>query len=210
MSTITNRAFGDARQPGGLMHMVAEGLSAQGFKITYPEFDYERCLTFVGLDGVSSSVTVSDNGRVEWECFGRAADPGKIADLAATLLAGRSVDCPRWDDTTLAPDVPFKGIVGRQLKASGLDVCLQVYEDQDFYDVLAEIVVTDPDARDYATVRVADDGAVTWQRDFWPEAVTITWHDEPPPTENAENIARSIVDAVTLAVSRAISPYAAA
>ena len=78
MSRITNSAFRAAGQPGRLMRMVAEGLSAQGFKISYPECDYERCLTFIGLDGVSSSVTVSDNGRVEWECSAWLLTHGKL------------------------------------------------------------------------------------------------------------------------------------
>jgi hypothetical protein len=213
MNRSDDNALRRAGQRGGLMHMVAHGLSAQGFDIRYPECEDGRRLTFAGLHGVRCWVSVGDYGQVEWECFGWAADeadPWKIADLAASLLAGRSVDCPRGDDRELPAHVPLKGIVGRQLKASGLDVCLQVYEDQNFYDVLAEIVVTNPDARDDATVRVTDDGAVTWERDFWPEAVTITSCDEPSPLEGTGEVARSIVDAVTLAVSRPVPPHTAA
>jgi hypothetical protein len=71
--------------------------------------------------------------------------------VAAKLAAhGFHVRGPDWED-------------GRRLKAKGLEVCLEVYEDHVAYEVAAEIVVTNPVRPDRGRVHVTDDGALMWE-----------------------------------------------
>jgi hypothetical protein len=44
-----------------------------------------------------------------------------------------------------------------------LGVCLDVYEDHDTYEVVAEIIVTNPGRPERGQVRVSDDGALMWE-----------------------------------------------
>lgn len=89
-----------------------------------------------------------------------------------------------------------------ELKARGLDVDLEVYEDQDYYAAVAEIVVTDPGSEEIARVRVADNGGVTWERDYWPEAAVIAWEsDYSGWIADPGSVAGAIVATITRAVS---------
>ncbi|HUY48282.1 MAG TPA: hypothetical protein VMV92_21555 [Streptosporangiaceae bacterium] len=38
--------------------------------------------------------------------------------------------------------------------------------------------MTCPDSREDGAVTVADDGSITWTRDYWAEAATIIWEPE--------------------------------
>jgi len=107
------------------------------------------------------------------------------------------------------PDITFKGIVGLELKARGLDVGLEVYEDEDYYAAVAEIVVTSPESEEIARVRVTDDGGVTWERDYWPEAAVITWEpDYSGWIADPGSVAGAIVATITRAISL-VSPVSA-
>jgi hypothetical protein len=59
----------------------------------------------------------------------------------------------------LPPDISLKGAVGHHLKASSLNVSLHVYTDDDRYEAVSEIAVTDPSPHNDWTVYVADNGA---------------------------------------------------
>ena len=124
---------------------------------------------------------MSDWGDVEWECCPWAsdeADPKQIADVATVLLTGRAQDYPRRGNGYAREGLTFKGIVGLELRARGFDVDREVYEDADYFDARAEIVVTNPGSGEDAAVHVADDGSVTWMRDYWAEAAIVIWEPE--------------------------------
>ena len=130
------------------------------------------------------------------------ADPKQVADMAATLLTGQVRDYPRLGDGYGHETVTFKGIVGLELKARGFDVGLEVYEDEDYFDARAEIVVTSPDSGGEATVHVTDDGSLTWTRDYWAEAATVIW--EPHfcgRISDLEKVAGAVVATITAAMS---------
>jgi hypothetical protein len=92
-----------------------------------------------------------------------------------------------------------------ELAARGLDVSLEVYEDKDFYDVGAAIVAVNPGTQEDASVRVDDDGSVTWECDYWAEAVTVTWEPEFSwRFTDPGKTAHAIVEKVTSAVSQAL------
>jgi len=193
-----------AQKPGELMRLVAGGLTMNGFDVRLPERE-DGCRLTIGCQGARCALSVSDWGYVEWECSPWAsdeADPKQIADLATTLLTGRGGDYPRRGKGYERPGLTLKGIVGLELKARGLDVDLEVYEDEHYFDAQAEIVVTNPGTGGDAKVRVTDDGSVTWARDYWAEAATIIWEPEycgwiADPAE----VAGAVVETITRAMS---------
>jgi hypothetical protein len=190
---------------GALLRLVGGGLQACGFDIRYPQVRYPELgsgstLTFGGLEKMVCRVAVSDCGAVEWEWLPedpRAADAWQIGSLVASVLAGRTVDCARDLDGKLLRNLSLKGAVAHYLKASGLDVCLEVYEDTELFEAVGDISVTG--AGSDLTVYVDDRGAVVWQHNFWPGSP-----DHDPPREDIEHIAKTIVGTVALAVSRAV------
>jgi hypothetical protein len=97
---------------------------------------------------------------------GDQADPQLTADLATALLTGNAGHYPRPAGGYRREGITFRGIVGRELKARGLDVGLEVYADEDYFDAHAEIIVTNHGSQDDAQVRVTDEGCLTWTRDY--------------------------------------------
>lgn len=167
-------------EPGELMRLVADGLTANGFEVRPPECE-GGCRLTIGCHGARCTVAVTDWADVEWEWCPWAsgeAEPKQVADLATVLLTGRVQDYPRRETGHGRETITFKGIVGLELRARGFDVDLEVCRDEDCFDASAEIVVTSPDTGDEATVHVSDDGNVTWTRDYWAEAATVIWEPE--------------------------------
>jgi hypothetical protein len=186
------------------MRLVAEGLTAGGFDVRPPERE-GGCRMAIGCEAARCAVSVTDWGDVEWECCPQAdgeTDPKQTADIAATLLTGQAQDYPRLGDGYGHDTVTFKGVVGLELKARGFDVGLEVYEDEDYFDARAEIVVTSPDPGQAATVHVTDDGSITWTRDYWAEAATVTWEpDFCGRIADPEKLAGAVVATITRAMS---------
>ncbi|MGH7734826.1 MAG: hypothetical protein ACREOE_14330, partial [Gemmatimonadales bacterium] len=130
------------------------------------------------------------------------ADPGLTADLATVLLTGRSGPQPRLGSGHQRENVTFKGIVGLELKARGLDVELAVYCDETAFDTFAEIIATVPGSGDDAQVCVTDDGGLTWTRDYLAEAAALVSAPEPcGQAADPASVASSVVEAVTRAMS---------
>jgi hypothetical protein len=183
-----------AYRPGEVMHMVADRLTARGYDVRRPETEEGRRLTIRSGIG-RCMISVSDCGHVEWEYalpdWGEAA-PKRIADVATLLLTGGSEDYPRQGTGYGNPGISLKGVAGLELKARGLDVSLEVYEDDAFYDVLAAIVVTNPGTATDAAVRVCDDGIIIWERDYYAEA------PDAPPATIADSIATTLAQAISL------------
>jgi hypothetical protein len=122
------------------------------------------------------------------------------------LLTSDAGEYPRCGHEPERTGITFKGIVGLELKARGLDVSLEVYADEHFFDAQAEIVVTSPETGDDATVHVADDGSLTWTRDYWSEAATIIWEPEYRGwIADPAQIADTVVETVTRGMAQAAS-----
>jgi hypothetical protein len=190
--------------PGELMRLVAEGLMAHGIVVRLPEDEGDRRLT-IGCPGGRCTVSVGDWGDVEWQwCPAGLAVPWRIANVAAALLTGRAPG-PSGPGSGYTLDcVTFKGLVGLELKARGFDVGLEVHEDEEHFDVWAEIVVTSPGSGDGARVHVTDEGSVTWTRDHWAEATAVVrapgycrWITDPG------KLAGAVVATITRAMSQA-------
>ena len=192
------------QEPGELIRLVAGGLIANGFDIR--PTDYERgCTLILDWRGAQCTLSVSDWGNVEWECRqwpGGEADPKRVADVATTFLTGDAADYPRLGAGYGHCGMTFKGVVGLELKARGLDVTMEIYQDERYFDAQAEIVATNSQAKNDATIYVTDDGNLTWERNYWDEAPVYTrGPGSCELTANPGKVADVIVETVTLAMS---------
>jgi hypothetical protein len=172
---------------GDLMHQVAEGLTRTGLDVRQDGHDDISQIDIACRAG-RCTLWVSDFGTAEWEYqLAQDADPGMAADLAAILLTGHPGPCPPPSRSPCRRQLTFKGIVGLDLRARGLDVELAVYPEQDVLNVAAEIVITSPDDTGGGMqVWLTDDGHLTWRRDYQP----------------GEPAVAAIVETVTRAISR--------
>src|SRR5208282_4688360 len=130
-----------ADREGGLARLTAASLAAAGVQVTGPDTDGRLV---IASRAAQCELTVSDSADAElfWTPFAaEAADPHRVADLAAVLLSGQAG--ARHPDTVSSGDLTFKGIVGMDLRAAGFTVELNAYTDDYYYDVTADITVTD-------------------------------------------------------------------
>lgn len=188
-----------------LMGLVADGLAANGLKIRPPECE-GGCRLTIACHRARCTLAVTDWADVEWEWCPQAsgeADAKLIADVATTLLTGHAQDYPRLGSGYGHDTVTFKGVVGLELKARGLAVGLEIYQDEDYFDASAVIVVTSPDSEADAAVHVADDGNITWTRDYWAEAAAAAWTpDSCGRIADLEKVAGAVVATITQAMSQ--------
>jgi hypothetical protein len=203
-----NMACGNAAnrtQQGELMRLVAGGWPPAG-SISARLAHEGGCHMTIACQGARCALPVTDWGNIEWECRPHASDdaaPGHIADPATTLLTGRATDHPRRRNGYGHDSATFNGIVGLELKARGLAVDIDVYEDKDHFDAPAEVVVTSPASGHDATGHVADYGGITWTRDYRPRAATIICHpDFCGRIADTAKVAGAVVQTITRAMSR--------
>jgi hypothetical protein len=189
-----------ADREGGLARLTAASLTAAGVQVTEPDTDGRLV---IASRAAQCELTISDSADAElfWTPFAaEAADPHRVADLAAALLSGQAG--ARHPDTVSSGDLTFKGIVGMDLRAAGFTVELNAYTDDYYYDVIADITVTDPRTANSGAVFVTDDGGLTWQRDYWDEHAATEWEPGfrtwlPDPSA----VARAIADDVSRALN---------
>jgi hypothetical protein len=200
---VTTSCLADRAAPGELLRLVADGLTGAGLEVR-PPGDGEGCRLDIAWPGARCTLTVGECGNAEWEyCPGspQDADPGLTADLATALLTGRTGPQPRLGGGQQRENITFKGIVGRELKARGLDVELAVYCDEDVFDTFSEIVATVPGSGDDGQVWVTDNGGLTWVRGSWADTAASASGPEPGEFADPASVAGSLVEAVTRAMS---------
>jgi hypothetical protein len=198
---VTTTCLADRTAPGELLRLVADGLTNVGLDVGAPG-DGEGRLN-ITWPGARCTLAVGEGGSAEWEYWPRSADdadPDLTADLATALLTGQAGPQPRLGSGHQLESVTFKGIVGLELKARGLDVELAVYCDETAFDTFAEIIATVPGAGDDGgQVCATDEGGLTWTRDYWAEAVMVSARERCG--HDPAGIAGSVVEAVTRAMS---------
>jgi hypothetical protein len=152
-------AAGTGRQA---MYAVAKNLHDFGFGIRLPQDNDSRRLVIVNARNARSEITVDDDGYVTWDYWPwtRAATaPADLAGVALSVLG----PAPTGARPIVGGGLTLKGWVGRALRELGLHVTMAVYEDDDAFDVTAEVVATNPDAPFCGLVRVTDEARITWQ-----------------------------------------------
>lgn len=194
----------DRGAPGELLRLVADGLTCAGLDVRPPADGEGRVA--IAWPGARCTLAVGDCGSAEWEYrpwSPQDADPDLTADLATALLTGRTGPQPRLGSGHQRENVTFKGIVGLELKARGLDVELAVYCDETAFDTFAEIIATAPGPGDGGgQVCVTDDGGLTWTRDYLDEAAAMVSAPELcGQAADPARVASSVVEAVTRAMS---------
>ena len=190
--------------PGELLRLVADGLTDSGLDVRAPG-DGEGRLA-IAWPGARCTLAVGDCGSAEWEYCPRSpadADPDLAADLATALLTGQAGPQPRLGSGHQLENVTFKGIVGLELKARGLEVELAVYCDETAFDTFAEIIATVPGSGDGGgQVCVTDEGGLTWTRDYLAETAALVSAPELcGQAADPASVANSVVKAVTRAMS---------
>jgi len=201
---VTTTSLADPAAPDELLRLVADGLTGAGLDVR-PPADGEGRLD-IALPGARCTLAVGECGSAEWEYCPwspQDADPDLTADLATVLLTGRAGPQPRLGSGHQFQNVTFKGIVGLELRARGLEVELAVYCDETAFDTFAEIIATVPGPGDAGgQVCVTDEGGLTWTRDYLAEAAAMV--SQPEPCDQAADpasVASSVVEAVTRAMS---------
>jgi hypothetical protein len=194
----------DRAAPGELLRLLADGLTGAGLDVR-PPADGEGRLD-IAMPGARCTLAVGECGSAEWEYCPwspQDADPDLTADLATVLLTGRAGPQPRLGSGHQFENVTFKGLVGLELKARGLDVELAVYCDETTFDTFAEIIATVPGPGDVGgQVCVTDEGGLTWTRDYLAEAAAMV--SAPGLCGQAADPAR-VANSVVEAVARAMS-----
>jgi hypothetical protein len=200
---VTTTCLAGRAAPGELLRLVADGLAGAGLDVRPPANGEGRL--DIAWPGARCTLAVGEGGSAEWEFWPWAADdadPGLTADLATVLLTGRSGPQPRLGSGYQRDNVTFKGIVGLELKARGLDVELAVYCDETAFDVFAEIVAAIPGPGGVGgQVCVADDGGLTWTRDYLAEAAMDSAPGVCGLAADPAGLAGLVVEAVTRAMA---------
>jgi hypothetical protein len=202
-TTAADTTPGDMR-PGKLMHLVADKLKVRGFDVHLPTWENE-CRISIERWGGHWDLTVDDFGLVELDFIPWAsgkADPKLAVDIATFMLTGKDQDHLCQGAENNAQGMSFKGIAGNELRAKGFNVDLEVYEDDSRFEVLTEILVTNPAIHPNASIRIGDDGGITWECDYPYEVTALT--DTPEylaMPANPGEIAESIVTIVARAIS---------
>ena len=178
---------GNHREPvsrageAAMMRAVAGKLRDMGIDFRFPDDAEGRCLVIVNAKNARSDITVEECGCLVWDYWplsGSGTDPVDIAGMVLGVLGGHVTDWPLPASRALR----LKSAVGQVLQAHGLDVTMSVHEDNQTFEVTAEITAVSPELPECGRVLVTDDGLVTWE----------LCHDDHP-SECALNVADTIV-----------------
>jgi len=201
---VTTICLAGRTVPGELLRLVADRLAGAGLDVR-PPADADGCRLDIALPGARCTLAVGEGGSAEWAYWPWSADdadPDLTADLATVLLTGQAGPQPRLASGHHRGNITFKGIVGLELKARGLDVELAVYCDETAFDVFAEIVVTVPGRGDGGgQVCVADDGGLTWTRDYLADTAALSGPGLVGQAADQAGIVGLMVEAVTRAMA---------
>jgi hypothetical protein len=153
--------------PGDLMRLAGAGLAGHGVAVRLPAREDERRLDLVS-GGRACGLLVSDAGFACLDC-GPADDDGVSpvlsADIADFLLTGESRYGRRLSSATCDPSSSFAAIAGRELRARGFYVRLEVLADDVDLEAVVHVVVTAPVTGAGARVVVSAGGAISWECD---------------------------------------------
>jgi hypothetical protein len=194
----------DGCDEGWLQRLVAEGLAAGGVDVRPAPGSGEHLV--IAWAGGRCELTVEDCGQVHWDFRpppGEAADPRRVADLATALLTGQAASPAGEKAAMRAGGSTLMGRVGRELRARGLAVHLNVFADQEALNACVDVTAVNPGDQDQedpqgGEICVTDDGWLSWTRDFSAGHKSVTWH--PTITwriTDPEGLAADIVAAVT-------------
>jgi hypothetical protein len=142
---------------------VAERLAKHGLMVKFPEYEDSRLIKITDGMGAHCEMTISDDYDVACElAHPRNAGPAQIAPVVGRMLSVDYSDPGRY--SVLHQEMTLVGAVGREMKARGLDVVMEVIRDDEIYRVSADLIITNSDKPGRGSVHV-DDGWVYWECD---------------------------------------------
>lgn len=145
---------------------IADTLTDSGFDVRSPAWENAVNLKVTNARSALCELTVNSDGRVSWDYNtfdGARTSAEHVISIVLDLLSpaldeGASLRLPTF------PDLTLKGMVGRALMDSGMNVSLSMpTRDEQFFDTYSEIAITNPAEPSRGTVYVADHGAISWE-----------------------------------------------
>jgi hypothetical protein len=171
------------------MRTVAEGLADHGLEVHGPEPDESAYLKITNSPGTLCDILISEDGSAEWEyrlSRARYTDPAVITDIALGILGAN----PSRSQAALprrSPKRTLMSVAGQALVSRGMQVCLEVYKDDFFFEVCSELEVTNPALPSRGAVRIGDDNSIRWECSFIDTGADTDGID---PLDFAETIAK--------------------
>jgi hypothetical protein len=143
---------------------LAENLTRRGLHVHLPREDDSEQFKVASAGGARCGISVDDEDTDVSEYLNIGAhcgEPGQWAAVVARILGADYADPAQY--AHLHRGVTRAGAVGRDMKARGLNVTLQTYEDHDEFRVLADVVITNPAKPQRGEVSISDDGWLCWE-----------------------------------------------
>jgi hypothetical protein len=143
--------------------LIADTLNADGFDVRDPTQSGSSFLQITNVPGALCELTIC-NTVFDWEyrhLGGSRLDPSAFVAMASCILGADQVTDNGVPVSN--SDMTLKGQVGRALADKGMQVSLGVLDlNEQTFDVYAEIAIGNPACPERGTVRVADDGLISW------------------------------------------------
>jgi len=163
LDTTTSQPAGATTAAAALL-AIADDLTTAGFSARSPAWNGSAYLAITNARGALCDLTITATGTLTWDYrshHGSHVEPGQITGIVLNLLSpgtGQPAAAP-----PPCPAASLKGTVGQALAARGLRVTLNLLDqDHERYETYAEIQITNPASPARGTVRVTDDGDLTW------------------------------------------------
>lgn len=199
----TSSGVAPGTMPGDLMRLVGDALAGRGAHVGYTGVPGGQRLAVTGLGELGAfGLSVEDTGRVQFEraAPGGRPDPRQVADMATVLLTGRPGPFEYLGSGYGNESITFKGVVGLELRARGIETELEIYADEEYLDAEAGIRAASPRYGDDSTVFLGDHAGMLWIRDYRAEYSVTRWEPEFSAwLEGKDEIADDIVSTLTLA-----------
>jgi hypothetical protein len=158
----------EGQEPAVPLRVVAQILTERGLDVRRPEHDKSRRLTVTDARSTRCEIDVYDDDGIRWKYFpsaGGSAEPTEISSVVRRVLDANK-SSPAGADARVRRMDTLKGAVAREMNACGLKADLEIYEDHERYEVVAEVVLANPARPERGVVRVADDGVIRWEYDY--------------------------------------------
>jgi hypothetical protein len=145
------------------MRVIAEGLTKRGLTVSTTGCDDSRLLKVTGTGNAACDVIVDEDYYFTCEYTpgrNRQASPADTARVVARML-GTDYTSPQ-QYAHLHQGVTPPSAVGREMKARGMTVTLDVMADEETYSAFVAIVITNPAHPERGTVHL-EKGWVCWE-----------------------------------------------
>jgi hypothetical protein len=159
----------DPTGPGKPMRMMANMLAGRGLEVRSLDDDESRRLIVIDARHVRCKIDVEDDQSIVWEYDppeGGDTEPAELSAMALRLLDAHKTLPETEPGLHPRAGVSLKGAVRHDIRAHGLKASLAVYEDEEAYDVITEVVLVNPAKPERGLVRVTDDGFICWECDY--------------------------------------------